>query len=213
MDHVASISPTTVLNTRVGFTRFVEQSVRQHQGAISPAALGFSPQTAAFFGDASYLPRFEIGGISVLGDSVGDTTTFNIYIFQPTLTKIAGAHTFRAGYDFRAYRENGIPTAQAAGRYDFATDFTKGPLDNSTGASIGQQLASFIIGQPTGGIIDRNTSRSNQSLFHGMFVHDDWKISKRLTLNLGLRYEYEGDRKSTRLNSSHLRLSRMPSSA
>ncbi len=191
-DHVASLAPTTILNTRVGFTRFVEQSVRQHQGNINPASLGFSSQTSAFFGDASYLPRFEIGGISVLGDSVGDTTTFNIYTFQPTLTKIAGAHTFRAGYDFRAYRENGIPSAQAAGRYDFSTDFTKGPLDNSAGASIGQQLASFLLGQPTGGLIDRNTSRSNQSLYHGMFFHDDWKVNQRLTLNLGLRYEYEG---------------------
>ena len=192
LDHVASVSPTTILNTRVGFTRFVEQSVRQHQGNINPASLGFSSQTAAFFGDASYLPRFEIGGISVLGDSVGDTTTFNIYIFQPTLTRIAGPHTFRVGYDFRAYRENGIPTAQAAGRYDFSTDFTKGPLDNSAGAAVGQQVAAFLLGQPTGGLIDRNTSRSNQSLFHGMFFHDDWKVNHRLTLNLGLRYEYEG---------------------
>src|SRR5260370_15340794 len=96
------------------------------------------------------------------------------------------------GYDFRAYRENSNPTAHAAGRYDLTTHFTRGPLDNSTAATIGQELASFLLGVPTGGLIDRNTARSNQTLYNGVFFHDDWKVNQRLTLNLGLRYEMEG---------------------
>src|SRR5260370_3247405 len=96
------------------------------------------------------------------------------------------------GYDFRAYRENSNPTAHAAGRYDLTTHFTRGPLDNSTAATIGQELASFLLGVPTGGLIDRNVARSNQTLYNGGFFHDDWKVNQRLTLNLGLRYELEG---------------------
>jgi hypothetical protein len=191
-DHVYIFSPTTTLNTRVGFSRFNEPNVRQHEGAVSPASLGFSAQTAAFFGDVQYLPRFEIGGFSVIGEGLGGVTTHNIYSFQPTLTHIVGSHSLRAGYDFRSYRENGFGPGHAAGRYDFGTDFTRGPLDNSPSAPIGQQLAAFMLGQPTGGFIDRNAARSNQTLYHGMFFHDDWKVTGRLTLNLGLRYEYEG---------------------
>ncbi|MFN0085974.1 MAG: TonB-dependent receptor domain-containing protein, partial [Blastocatellia bacterium] len=127
-----------------------------------------------------------------LGDSVGGGTTHNIYSFQSTLTKIAGRHSFRVGYDLRSYRENAFGAGHAAGRYDFGSNFTRGPLDNSAAAPIGQELASFLLGQPTGGLIDRNAARSNQSLYNGMFIHDDWKLSDRLTLNLGVRYEYEG---------------------
>ncbi|MBL8207314.1 MAG: carboxypeptidase regulatory-like domain-containing protein, partial [Blastocatellia bacterium] len=191
-DHVISITPTMILNSRVGFTRFNEPNVRQHEGEFNPASLGFPAATAALFGPEQYLPRFEIGGLSVLGDSIGGSSNHNIYTFQPTLTKLAGKHSFRLGYDFRSYRENGLGAGHAAGRYDFSSAFTQGPLDNSPGAAIGQQTAAFLLGQTTGGIIDRNTARSNQTLYHGMFFHDDWKISQRLTLNLGLRYEYEG---------------------
>ncbi|MCI0338974.1 MAG: carboxypeptidase-like regulatory domain-containing protein [Acidobacteria bacterium] len=200
-DHVYTFSPTTILDARVGFSRFVEQNKRQHDGQIDPASLGFSSQSAAFFGDAKYLPRFRIATanndnannpFTPIGDSFGDIRTHNIYAVQPTLTKIAGNHSFRMGYDFRAYRENSIPSGHVGGRYDFNTNFTRGPLDNSPGAAIGQEFASFLLGLPTGGVIDRNASRSNQTLYHGIFFHDDWKVNQKLTLNLGVRYELEG---------------------
>ena len=191
-DHTYTFSPTMILDARVGFSRFFEQNVRQHEGQFDPKSLGFSAQSAAFFGDDLYLPRFEIGGFTAIGDSRGDIRTHNIYAFQPTITKIAGSHSFKMGYDFRSYRENSNPSAQAAGRYDFDTTFTRGPLDTATPAAIGQQFASFLLGLPTGGLIDRNASRSNQTLYNGIFFHDDWKVNRKLTLNLGLRYELEG---------------------
>ncbi len=191
-DHVYNFSPTVILNSRAGFSRFNEPNIRQHEGQIDPASLGFPAQTAALFGPEQYLPRFEISGYAVLGDTVGGGSTFNIYTYQSTLTKIAGQHSFRMGYDFRSYRENAFSAGHAAGRYDFAQNFTRGPLDNSTSAAVGQSLASFLLGQPTGGTIDRNASRSNQTLYNGLFLHDDWKVTSNLTLNLGLRYELEG---------------------
>ena len=64
---------------------------------------------------------------------------------------------------------------------------------SSTAANqFGQDVASFMLGIPTGGSVARNAQRLNTTPYHGVFVQDDWRIGAKLTLNLGLRYEYEG---------------------
>src|SRR5258708_38840204 len=63
--------------------------------------------------------------------------------------------------------------------------------DNTAGV-FGQDLATFMLGYPTSGTLDRNTTRLDVTKYSGFFVQDDWKASAKLSLNLGLRYDYEG---------------------
>jgi hypothetical protein len=190
-DHIYNHSPSSLLNLRVGFSRFEEPNVRQHQGLFDATTLGFSSLTSGQLGDADYVPRFEVGGMTAMGQEIGDAQFTNVYTVQPTLTHIAGSHSLRAGYDFRAYRYNRRAPGHAAGLYTFGTDYTRGPLDNASGAAVGQQFAAFLLGLPSGGRIERNASLANQSLYNGIFVQDDWRVSRKLTLNIGLRYDYE----------------------
>src|SRR5262249_26033474 len=57
---------------------------------------------------------------------------------------------------------------------------------------LGQGLASFLLGIPSGGFVDRNASLAEQSRGFSLYFQDDWKLTRKLTVTLGLRYEYEG---------------------
>ena len=191
-DHVYTISSNTLLDVRAGWQRFKEPNVRQHEGLFEPASLGFPSSVASLFGGASYFPHIDLDQFSDLGENLSSVTNHSIYSFQPTITKIVGGHSVRAGYDGRMYREFGSNPGAVAGEYVFrnASAFTR-QQDNSTG-TFGQDLATFMLGLPTAGTIDRNAERLDITPYQGFFVQDDWKVSDRLTVNLGLRYEYEG---------------------
>jgi hypothetical protein len=190
-DHVYTISPGSLLDVRGGWQRFNEPNVRQHEGKFDPATFGFPPSVTALFGGARYFPHIDFDQFTDLGDQLGATTIHSIYSLQPTYTRIAGRHSVRAGYDLRLYREFGQELAAKAGEYQMrnASASTRS-ADNAAG-TFGQDMATFLLGLPTAGTIDRNGQRVNSTWYQGMFVQDDWKITDRLTLNLGVRYEYE----------------------
>jgi hypothetical protein len=192
VDHTWTQSNTVVWEFRGGWQQFREPNVRQHEGVFDPASLGFSPSVVGLFGGASYFPLFDFDTLSDIGDNLAGNTTHSIYSFQPTYTKLAGNHSLRAGYDLRKYREFGENAGRQAGDYLMrnANAFTR--QTNTSAAQNFQDVASFLTGFPTAGSIEINAQRTNNQWYQAMFVQDDWKLTNRLTLNLGLRYDYEG---------------------
>ncbi len=191
-DHTYTQSANSLWDVRAGWQQFREPNVRQHEGIFDPASLGFSPTVTALFGGAQYFPGVTFDTLSGIGDNLAANTTHTIYSVQPTYTRLMGKHSMRAGYDLRLYHEFGSNFGRQAGEYTNARNsaFTR-QFDNSTGQNF-QDVAGFLLGFPTGGAIEINATRLNDTWYHGMFVQDDWKLTERLTVNLGLRYEFEG---------------------
>jgi hypothetical protein len=191
-NHTYTQSSNSLWDVRAGWQRFREPNIRQHEGVVDPAGLGFSPAVTALFNGARYLPLFNFDTIRDIGENLGGNTTHTIYSFQPTYTKLMGNHSMRAGYDLRKYHEFNANLERQAGEYASSRGgaFTRAQ-DNSAVQDF-QDVASFLLGHVTGGSIDRNGSRINDTWYHAIFVQDDWRVTSKLTLNMGLRYDYEG---------------------
>ena len=191
-DHTWTQSNRSLWDIRAGWQRFQEPNVRQHEGNFDPATLGFSSGVTALFGGARYFPLFNFDTLSDIGDNLAGNTTHTIYSFQPTYTRLMGAHSLRAGYDVRLYHEFGANAGRMAGEYQGTRSGAFTRQQDNSGSQNWQDVASFLLGYPTGGSIEINATRLNNTWYHGLFAQDDWKASERLTINLGVRYEYEG---------------------
>lgn len=115
---------------------------------------------------------------------------FNTFSWIDTVTWIKDRHTVRAGADLRRYQRAAFNGINARGTYSFTGTLTQNPLST---AGTGSALADFLLGLPNSA--GRNFPRLRQQIFWtnlSTYLQDDWKISNRLTLNLGLRHEFNG---------------------
>ena len=195
LDHVYTLNGTTVLNMRYGFDRFTRRTdSNPGNHGFDLTSVGFpSRYNELIPADVRRFPRLNFSGYQ--GTSVGGfhrpTETQS---FIATINKTAGAHSLRTGTEFRRYRETDRFFANdQTGSFDFNSTWTRGPLDNSTSApgELGQSFASFLLGLPGGGSIVVPASYDERSTTWGLFVQDDWRIGSKLTVNLGVRYEFE----------------------
>ena len=192
LDDVYVVSPSFLVNFRYGLTH-QEWTEKRLSNGLDLASLGFSSNLVALAEKPSALPSVSVSPFDQLGswasgDGVG---TGQSHSFTLNLTKLRGNHNLRFGTDFRIYRQNRNqnPTAISP-TLSFNSTYTRGPLDSSAAPSIGGEITSFLLGVPSGSM-DRVASSAEQDKFFALYVQDDFKLSSRVNLNFGLRYEYE----------------------
>jgi hypothetical protein len=195
LDHVFTLSQSMVLDTRYSYNRFI-------RGSDAPASaegfdvtqLGFSSQFASQIPkDIARFPRINLTGYISNGSTGENRPTVN-HTVSSTLTKAAGKQSIRTGFEYRIYQQaDGFFSNAQSGQFTFDSAYTRGPLDNSATSpgSIGQSVASLLLGLPGSASITRSADYIEQSGSWGLFVQDDWKLSPKLTVNLGIRYEFE----------------------
>ena len=192
VEYVRILSPSLVMSIRGGFTYWSRLATPTSQG-FDITSLGFPSTLQRILGpEGRFFPNVSVNGYTALGVSGKNGYADSTPVLAVNLTKAMGRHSLRFGADLRVLREAALSSQYAAGQYVFNSDWTRGPLDNAAAAPIGQGLASMLLGRPTGGQALRSPSYAEQSTYYGFYFQDDFKLTSKLTLNLGLRYEYEG---------------------
>lgn len=197
LDDVYIFSPSFLANFRYGLTYqdFPERRVSQ---GFDLASLGFSQSFLNLVPDKerAVFPRVQLTPYTTLsswesGDGVTASTTHS---FVANFTKLKGSHNIRFGPEFRVYRENNnrYQTMISPDLNFNTTSFTNGPLDTAGAPQLGGQVASFLYGiAASSSILSRIDSYAEQDKYLALYIHDDWKVTPKFTLNIGLRYEYE----------------------
>jgi hypothetical protein len=192
-DDVYTLSPTMVMNTRLNWTRFTESNTRPSTG-FDLAKAGF-PAYMVAASTRNVMPTIDLDQFEDFGNSGGDVTPFDSFQIFSNVTKIKGQHTLKFGTDIRQLRESSASYGNSSGNFAFRSDYVRGPLDNSPSQPFGADMASLILGYPTGGNFQIQAFRTQQAKYFALFLQDDWRPRSNLTFNLGLRFE--GDRGTT----------------
>ena len=190
INNLITINPTTVVTVRYGFNRFPNYSYDVSQG-YNLAALGFSP---SFVGQINptlaQFPYVSMSNLSVLG--VNDNNSFFVLAsdnFGTNVAKYIGRHTLKMGFDYRRIKAAGNDANNADGNYSFNGIFSKStPTSSGTG---GADLADLLLGYPSSGAIYTSTKLTDIANYYGLYLQDDFRMTSKLTINMGLRWEHE----------------------
>ncbi len=134
------------------------------------------------------VPQIGLTGSSGIGTDTNPTTQIsNVYQIVNILSLIRGSHSLKTGADLRKVNYNDRSERFVRGSFSFTGAMTANPQNRAT---TGVPVADLLLGLPlTAGGSNTSLAGNFNGFTYGFFAQDDWKVSRRLTLNLGLRYE------------------------
>lgn len=191
VDSVTVLSPATILNLRGSLTRFIQAAYRERVMPFDAASLGFP---ASFSGarPTAIPPRIDLEQYPTWGSRNPSQNTTNTLSFQPSLQHIRGRHSLKFGAEVRDIRANvrGGSFLYGGGYFRFSREFTR-RLPQYQDSGSGNAIASLLLGAPAEGWVEYNPILAFRWGYYGFYIQDDWKLTSRLTLNVGLRYDVE----------------------
>ncbi len=180
--YTKTLSPTLINEARVTAQRYIQDEDVPPKALPSAAALGITGLTAPQAGDLSS-PAFTFDtGLNLGNPLYPELLTDTTYAFSDTVTWIRGRHTLKAGFSFNKSMNNTGTFSADAGDYYF---YGLGGVGTGTSS-----FADFLLGIPTAFTQGEQGRQYPRTKGYWSFVQDEWKVMPRLTLTLGLRYEY-----------------------
>ncbi len=153
-----------------------------------PTRILFYQRTAQLPG-ASRVPFIAPDGYRSLGSNSYIFEPTNVFSLQPNFALIRGRHSVKTGLDFRVSRFTNLRPDYAGGRLEFNRAFTRADYLTQDSLS-GNSVASLLLGYPSGGTIDNKVDPYWQTFYYAPWVQDDIKLTRKLTINLGLRWDF-----------------------
>jgi hypothetical protein len=190
-----AISPSLVLDSRIGFV-YHPFSLTYYGDNDDLTKLGFSSTFA------SEVPRETFPGISFssgvnsYSSATGGGGTYSeatASAWTEVLNKVIRRHTVKVGFEGNDLRYDLISTSASAsniGTFNFARNFTQKNY-TSGDANSGDPMASFLLGAINSDTVNWYGPLAFDQKYVGFFLHDDWRVNNQLTLNMGIRWDYE----------------------
>ena len=180
-----TFSPRVINEARIGFNRLYATVTPRSQG--KNLATDFGVRGVPNDQQSNGLTVVGITGLSTLGDSFDTRRGQNVFQVLDNLTVISGRHTLKMGFDHRRTQFNLGQGSSPRGVFNYNGVFTQNPAGRT---GTGSPFADFLLGYPDGASIGTNVRAGIRVRNYSSFVQDDWKVTAKLTLNIGLRYEY-----------------------
>jgi hypothetical protein len=190
-------SGAVVFDTQIAANRFFEDQQRRGMHKYTPAGLGLPGYLDEFCSAVSQcmMPRIQVSGYQGVSNVANGGLDATHVQGQTNVTAVKGTHTLRGGVDIRMAmrRNNLIASGDVSSTYLFDNTFTRAADTTSVfpASNIGPSLAALMLGIPTQVTIGQDAPISIRNPYYGAFFQDSWRLTQNLTLNLGLRYEYE----------------------
>lgn len=190
ISHDYTINPTTINQFSAGFNRDAPLTASPTVGEGWPAKLGI---TGVGDVEGGAFPHILFGndvqdGIR-LGGEANSFQAEESFMFAETLTMVRGKHTLKMGGDLRRHRFNVRTQHRTHGTFNFSSGLTSLPNSPDRGRT-GSGVASFLLGAVNNAAsLFPTVVPGTRNWYYSMFVQDDYKVTRKLTLNLGLRWE------------------------